>query len=57
MEWVTFSARTGPLLWFAMQAWLVVEQLAGTSDVAAVAHLGGALVGVGAWMSWRDRPR
>lgn len=55
LEWVTFSARTGLLLWFAMQGWLVVEQLAGTSNVAAVAHLGGALVGAGAWLAWRDR--
>ena len=51
--------------WFALIAWLLLQmlvahrQLAGMSDVSALAHLGGAGVGLIAWVFWRrvaDRP-
>jgi len=54
-NWVTFSARTGILLWFGMQLLLVFEQLAGYGNVSALAHIGGAAVGVAGWWAWRDR--
>jgi membrane associated rhomboid family serine protease/Zn-finger nucleic acid-binding protein len=57
MRWFTFSARTGLGLWLALQAWLVWQELAGWSNIAALAHLGGALVGFAAWLAWRDDPR
>ncbi|HZN37226.1 MAG TPA: rhomboid family intramembrane serine protease [Planctomycetota bacterium] len=55
--WVTFSARTGLLCWFVLQAILLWKQLAGLSSVSALAHLGGVLGGVVVWLDWRNRGR
>lgn len=52
-RWVRLPA------WFALVLWILFqliggwEQFAGLSSVSAVAHLGGALVGVVAWWLWR----
>jgi len=42
-------------LWIGMQAWIASAQLAGQSSVSALGHLGGVMVGVGAWALWRNR--
>jgi membrane associated rhomboid family serine protease len=55
--WVAFSARTGLVCWFAMQAFLLWKQVAGISDVSALAHLGGVVAGVVVWLLWLDRAR
>lgn len=55
LHWVTFSARTGFVLWLLLQGWLLVEQLYGHGYVSALDHLGGVLVGVLAWAVWRER--
>jgi membrane associated rhomboid family serine protease len=57
MAWLTFSARTWLVLWFVGQLVLVWYQFAGWTNVAAIAHLGGALVGFAAWLAWRDDDR
>lgn len=54
-RWVYFPA------WFGLAAWILLQllgaflQLYGASNVSALAHLGGAAVGVAAWAMWRDR--
>ncbi len=53
--WLTISARTALLAWFVLQAWLLMEELAGFGRVGAIAHLGGACAGVLAWAFWRQR--
>jgi membrane associated rhomboid family serine protease len=46
--------------WFALIGWLLLQlllayqQLAGVSSVSALAHLGGAGVGLVAWALWRE---
>jgi membrane associated rhomboid family serine protease len=45
--------------WFAVVLWLsfqfigAAQQLAGISTVSSLAHLGGAVVGLVAWLLWR----
>jgi membrane associated rhomboid family serine protease len=45
--------------WFAFIAWLLLQivgafqQVAGASDVASLAHLGGVLTGFALWLWWR----
>ena len=56
-RWVHLPAYTFLLLWFAMQFVYVLEQQAGIGNVAALAHLGGAAVGVAAWALWHARNR
>ena len=51
VRWVTFSARTGFILWLLIQGVLLWKQVSGNGSVAAFAHLGGALVGVLAWLA------
>ncbi|HEX6813023.1 MAG TPA: rhomboid family intramembrane serine protease [Planctomycetota bacterium] len=55
--WLTFSARTGFVSWLALQAFLLWQQLAGLSNVSALAHLGGVLAGALVWLEWRHRGR
>jgi membrane associated rhomboid family serine protease/Zn-finger nucleic acid-binding protein len=52
--WFTLSARWAFVFWLGMQALLLWQQLAGYGRVAALAHLGGAAVGVIAWWLTRD---
>ena len=40
--------------WLLLQGLLTRQQLAGVSNVSALAHLGGAGVGVVAWLFWRE---
>ena len=53
VRWVHVPAYVALLFWFALQFLLVAEQQLGVGNVAALAHLGGAAVGVGAWLLWR----
>jgi len=48
-RWLHISAFSALLLWFALQYLLAVQQIMGVSSVSALAHLGGAAVGVVAW--------
>jgi len=52
-HWFTFPAWGGFAVWMGLQLFGVLQQLGGFSHVSALAHLGGALVGVGAWYFWR----
>jgi membrane associated rhomboid family serine protease len=48
------------VLWILFQIIDTLEQKAGMSSVSAAAHLGGAAVGILAWLVWRkpnDKPR
>jgi membrane associated rhomboid family serine protease len=56
-RWVHLPASAFLLFWFAMQLLFAIEQQAGISNVAALAHLGGAAVGAVAWAVWHVRNR
>lgn len=53
--WLTFSARTGFVVWLAMQAWLLWQQLAGIGFVSALDHLGCVVAGLLVWFVSRER--
>lgn len=55
-QWVTFPAWGGFAVWVLMQLLVLTEQLTGFGRVSALAHLGGAMAGVGAWLLTRDEP-
>ena len=48
-HWVYIPAGVAFLMWVLLQAGLSFGQVHGFTNVAAMAHLGGAAVGVGAW--------
>lgn len=48
-RYVRFPAYVALIFWLLLQFLFVVEHQAGVSNVAALAHLGGAMVGVVAW--------
>jgi len=52
-KWVSFPAWCAFLLWLLLQFWGAYEQIAGFSNVSALAHLGGTAVGVALWFYWR----
>jgi membrane associated rhomboid family serine protease len=52
-RWIQFPAWLAFVLWLLLQGWGAYEQIAGFSDVSAMAHLGGTAVGVGLWWIWR----
>lgn len=54
-KWLRFSALWGLLAWVLLQVWMAYEQLAGITNVSALAHLGGATVGLIAWLTWKYR--
>ncbi len=51
--WFRMSAIWMFGLWVLMQIFIAGQQVAGISQVSGGAHLGGALVGVVAWLLWR----
>jgi membrane associated rhomboid family serine protease len=53
-RWVHVPAWFALIGWLLLQALLTYSQLAGESNVSALAHLGGAGVGVVAWALWRE---
>lgn len=54
-RWIRFSALTGLVLWVLLQGVGVWQQVSGFSNVSALAHLGGAAVGVLWWFATRQR--
>ena len=53
--WIRIPAWFALILWVLLQCLGTYEQLAGLTNVSALAHLGGAAVGVFAWLIWRRR--
>lgn len=54
-KWLRFSAVWGLVAWILLQMWMAYEQVAGVTNVSALAHLGGATVGLIAWIGWKHR--
>ena len=52
-RWIRLPAWFVFVLWFLFQIIGTLEQKAGMSSVSSAAHLGGAAVGVLAWLVWR----
>jgi len=52
-HWIRLPAWFVFVLWFLFQIIGTFEQRAGMSSVSSAAHLGGAAVGVLAWLVWR----
>jgi membrane associated rhomboid family serine protease/Zn-finger nucleic acid-binding protein len=52
-RWIRLPAWSVFVLWIFFQLIGALEQKAGMSSVSSVAHLGGAAVGVIAWLLWR----
>ena len=52
-RWIRFPAWFALVLWILFQLIGAWEQKAGISSVSAFAHLGGAAVGLVAWLLWR----
>jgi membrane associated rhomboid family serine protease/Zn-finger nucleic acid-binding protein len=52
-RWIRLPAWFALVLWILLQIIGALEQVAGISSVSSLAHLGGAAVGVVAWLSWR----
>ena len=53
-QWITFSAKTGLILWLLLQLYYAALQIGGLCSISAVAHLGGAGAGAACWWLWRD---
>jgi membrane associated rhomboid family serine protease/Zn-finger nucleic acid-binding protein len=59
-RWIRMPAWFVFVLWILFQIIGTLEQKAGMSSVSSAAHLGGAAVGILAWLVWRkpnDEPR
>jgi membrane associated rhomboid family serine protease/Zn-finger nucleic acid-binding protein len=54
-RWIRLPAWFVFVLWFLFQIIGTLEQKAGMSSVSSAAHLGGATVGLVAWLAWRKR--
>ena len=52
-RWIRLPAWFALVLWLLFQFIGAAQQLAGLSAVSALAHLGGAAVGLLAWVAWR----
>ena len=52
-RWIRLPAWFALVLWILFQCIGAWEQKAGISSVSSFAHLGGAAVGVVAWLTWR----
>jgi membrane associated rhomboid family serine protease len=57
VRWIRFPAWAGLALWIALQIFGAMKQLGGFSNVSALAHLGGAMAGLVAWIFWGWRER
>jgi membrane associated rhomboid family serine protease len=53
--WVSIPAWIWMALWVFLQFIGTAAQMEGVSNVSSLAHLGGVLVGVVAWIVWRNR--
>ncbi len=54
--WIRVPAYLLMGIWIAMQVDLAFQQIAGLTQVSALAHLGGALVGLGSYLIFLRRP-
>ena len=54
-RWFHFPAYFALICWLLLQTLTAYSQIYGVSNVSALAHLGGAAVGVIAWLMWRKR--
>lgn len=52
-KWFSMPALAGTGFWLVTQLLAARSQLSGSSDVSALAHLGGAVVGLWFWFMWR----
>lgn len=57
IRWLLVPAWSALILWTLLQGVGVVYQISGFSNVSALAHLGGAIVGAVAWLALRSRHR
>ncbi len=55
LMWLRFPALAGLAVWVLLQLGGAMLQIAGMTDVSALAHLGGAAAGLVAWIIWRKR--
>lgn len=53
--WINVPAWAALVGWLLLQGWHAYQQVAGFSNISALAHLGGALVGFLFWLKWRNR--
>jgi membrane associated rhomboid family serine protease len=53
VRWISLSALTALILWLLLQAALVIGQLAGETQVSALAHAGGFAAGLVAFIACR----
>jgi membrane associated rhomboid family serine protease len=54
IHWLSISARAAFFVWIALQLFGVYAQIAGFSNLSALAHLGGASAGLICYMFYRD---
>jgi membrane associated rhomboid family serine protease len=54
-RWLYLPAWVALVIWVLLQLFGAGQQMAGMSSVSSLAHLGGASVGVVAWLLWRRR--
>ncbi|HET6780958.1 MAG TPA: rhomboid family intramembrane serine protease, partial [bacterium] len=54
-RWIQMPAYAWGLLWVVFQLLGAFQQVSGTSNVSALAHLGGAAVGVALWWATQNR--
>lgn len=53
--WLRVPAFVALALWILLQFLGAAVQIEGLSEVSSLAHLGGALAGLVAWIAWRNR--
>ena len=54
IRWIYFPAWVGFCAWVMIQCLGALQQTAGVTNVSALAHLGGATVGLLLWLKWRN---
>jgi membrane associated rhomboid family serine protease len=54
-KWFYFPAYFALICWILMQFLTAHLQVSGLTNVSAIAHLGGAATGLGAWLLWRNK--
>jgi membrane associated rhomboid family serine protease len=54
-RWFSMPASAALGFWAFSQILAARDQLSGSSDVSALAHIGGALVGLWFWFLWRNK--
>ena len=56
-RWIRVPAYLFLVFWLGLQTLTAWQQVSGLTSVSALAHLGGAAVGVWCWLVWRNGPR